>query len=71
MVQGAAGARGDIYADVPLEVDRDGIPRWNGDPRYADEWVERLWLRFHLAKTEDPAMLVMRLSRGSSVALGT
>ena len=46
------GSRGDPHARH-LQIDKDGIPHWDGNPAYAEEWEERVWLRYHSCERED------------------
>ena len=36
-----------------LYIDRDGIPRWNGEPKFGEEWEERKWLAFDCCTGKD------------------
>ena len=36
-----------------LYIDRDGIPRWNGEPKFGEEWEERTWLAFDCCTGKD------------------
>ena len=47
-----------------IEIDRDGIPQWDGNPMTAEEWEERVWLRFFSSNAENQKLLAPRVKNG-------
>ena len=47
-------------------IDRDGVPQWQGEPHLAEEWEERVWLRFFATPADARALLPPRIKNGLS-----